>query len=153
MRSRSKICSYPGNKEFFAPALVQHAFRDDGASPNDLADGEAKGQNSPSREGIPRREVWLSSALGDVSVTMPPGDHPDLDGVASTSSNAHMHGMAYINPGDSAEENLSVTRGRRTNPQVSSFTDVTHPIGGMIVKKRYFSPTHWMFSMTLVSRE
>lgn len=128
---------------------MQHEFGDDGTSPNALAGGEVKGQNSPAREGVPRREVWLLSALGDVSLTIPSEGHPDLDGETRTASAVPTPGTAYINRVESAKENQPGACGRRTNPQVSSFTDVTHPINGMIVKKRYFSPTHWMFSMTL----
>ncbi|KAI1773838.1 hypothetical protein F4818DRAFT_104159 [Hypoxylon cercidicola] len=150
-RSRSKACSYPGTHGESAvttpqgePGGGETVFA---SSPG--AAGSTETARDASQGEFPRREVWQSSVLADVLVTIPSGIKPDSSGSPLTASKTPTQ-IVHVDQDEKAKEDRyqSSTHGLRTNSNVASYMD-TYPISGIIMKKRYFFPTHWAFTTTL----
>ncbi|KAI1371572.1 hypothetical protein F4677DRAFT_450224 [Hypoxylon crocopeplum] len=153
MRSRTKACSYSDHQGGTAAATGTPPRREpnndgDGFGfPKSVADDKAEDRGLEQDE-VPRRELWQSSILGSVLLTIPSGSKPDLQEASFTSDNAPTQGTAHVGNEYAERNQQSSTHGLRTNSTVASYMD-KYPIRGIIVKKRHVSPTHWLFSMTL----
>ncbi|KAI4864446.1 hypothetical protein F4820DRAFT_449018 [Hypoxylon rubiginosum] len=151
MRSRNKACSYPvvhGGSAVSTPPQSQPSDGEAtfGSSPG-VAGSKAPGRDARQDE-LPRREVWQSSALADVLVTIPSGIKPNSSGSPSTASKTPTQGPVFVDQDENAKGNQPSSHGLRTNSNAVSYMD-TYPISGIILKKRYFFPTHWAFTTTL----
>ncbi|KAI1458583.1 hypothetical protein F4805DRAFT_456611 [Annulohypoxylon moriforme] len=159
MRSRNKTCTYPGNQDRPTSATPPPSLRGELR----LEESSAKSPNSTTNTGadergvgigqdeLSRRELWNSSALGALGIAVPPGSNIDTAEVSSTPSSSLLREAqrTYLancrgNPMDK-QPNIP---GLRTTSNISPYMD-TYPISGLIVKKRYLSPTHWLFCSTL----
>ncbi|KAI2627621.1 hypothetical protein GGR54DRAFT_628735 [Hypoxylon sp. NC1633] len=152
MRSRSKTCSYPTDRDGTAGATPPQREPSHVEATSKVSDNVADDNGEclcVSQNSFLRRELWQSSALGSVSVKIPSGSKPDPDGSTSTGTGAPTLGTTDTSKNGYSKGNRpSATHGLRTNSTVSSYMD-QYPINGIIVKKRYVSTTHWMFAMTL----
>lgn len=143
MRSRSKICSYPKPKDG-STAIISASVssRDDETarkSPPNLANGKDEEQGGSKENESTRCDVWHSGALGSVLVSIPPESRLDLD----AASYLPISGSPLRDSGRSSTGDL------HSHSNLPTCLD-SYPIRGMMIKKRYISPTHWMFSLTLV---
>lgn len=155
MRSRSKICSYPGFQT--EPTVNSPSQGESRNGENTFGSSSGATGNDVTRrdtirhDELPQREVWQSSVLGEVLVTLPPGAQPD-SGSPSAASKTATPGTVSIDQNENANGKNSNTHELRTNSNVYSYVD-TYPISGIILKKRcFFFPTHWIFTTTLVSQ-
>ncbi|KAI2464829.1 hypothetical protein F4781DRAFT_411460 [Annulohypoxylon bovei var. microspora] len=154
MRSRSKTCTYPKNHDGSTSAtpLQREPRREEAMSkssdsvPNGSVDERGLGNDD-----LSRREVWQSSLLGALAVAVPLGgnkESAEANRKPSGSLVRETQGASLAIRDESSTTNQPGTSGLRTTSNLSPYMD-TYPISSMIVKKRYFSPTHWMFSATL----
>ncbi|XXH01017.1 hypothetical protein Hte_007368 [Hypoxylon texense] len=160
LRSRHKACSYPGihgdsaaNSAATTPPQSQPGGGETalGSSPRVAVSSKAPERDDgrdARQDEQPRREVWQSSILADVLVTIPSGFKSDTGGEPSTDSKTPTQATALIDQDENAKETRSSTHGLRTNSNAFRYMD-TYPISGIILKKRYFFPTHWSFTTTL----
>ncbi|KAI2768769.1 hypothetical protein F4815DRAFT_450849 [Daldinia loculata] len=142
MRSRSKICSYPKPKDG-STAIISASVssRDDETarkSPPNLANGKDEGEQGSKENESTRCDVWHSGALGSVLVSIPPESRLDLDAAS----------YLPISVSPLRDSGRSSAGDLHSHSNLPTCLD-SYPIRGMMIKKRYISPTHWMFSLTL----
>ncbi|KAI1767190.1 hypothetical protein GGR53DRAFT_518602 [Hypoxylon sp. FL1150] len=151
---RNKVCSYPGvHSEPVVTAPVQGESSNGETTLESSSGAAGTGNDAARRDGrcdeLPQREVWQSSVIADVLVTIPPGIKPDSSGAPSANSKTPTQGTASDDHDGYAKGDQSNTHGLRTNSNgVASYAD-TYPISSIILKKRCFFPTHWIFATTL----
>ncbi|OTB02423.1 hypothetical protein M426DRAFT_322703 [Hypoxylon sp. CI-4A] len=156
MRARNKTCSYPRDHHVAVPAIsLPTQSGDTGATLKSPAAGsvvDGRDGEPPEQDKSTRREVWQSYSVGSLSFAIPSGSKlgsnedirldngdDDVPSQQPTGPNRSAYGKG------SRQSNLP---GLRTSSRKSPYMD-TYPINGLIVKKRYYPTTHWMFSLTL----
>ncbi|KAI1385135.1 uncharacterized protein F4822DRAFT_438087 [Hypoxylon trugodes] len=153
MRSRSKACSYPPQQdEPTASVAPQNASKSDEATPkgsSSLASGGVV-KESPGHEIFARREVWKSSSIGaSLAVTVASKGEPGPNETFSIDNGTTITDSNSSNQDEQTKRNQSGVRHLRMSSQLSPYMD-KYPISGIIMKTRYLSQSHWMFSMTLL---
>ncbi|KAI0157149.1 hypothetical protein GGR52DRAFT_565492 [Hypoxylon sp. FL1284] len=155
MRSRNKTCSYPTTQGDPAVTTLQDPSLPLPVSPpqGDSGDGEpraASSSDAASGDIVGRRanQEWQSNALADVLVTISPGSKPEPGDSPSAVSKASTERAVHVDQDREAGASQPVTSALRTTYNVASYMNM-YPISGIILKKRYFFPTHWVFTSTL----
>ncbi|KAI1086910.1 hypothetical protein F5B19DRAFT_500684 [Rostrohypoxylon terebratum] len=98
-----------------------------------------------------RRELWQPSSLGALAIAVPPGSKINSAEISSTAGHSlvrETQGTSCSNGDENQTDNQRSVAGLPTASKISRYMD-TYPISGLIVKKRYVSPTHWLFCSTL----
>ncbi|KAI0880912.1 uncharacterized protein GGS22DRAFT_192749 [Annulohypoxylon maeteangense] len=159
MRSRSKTCTYPRNQDGAVDATPLPPIRNElrreevtAKSPNSatLSITDERGVGFGHDE-LSQRDLWQSSSLGSLALTVPPGSNIDSAEATSAPSSSLMREAqrtSHVNSDNTPMNSQPNISGLRTASNISPYMD-TYPISGLIVKKRYVSPTHWLFCSTL----
>ncbi|KAI1207482.1 uncharacterized protein F4807DRAFT_434741 [Annulohypoxylon truncatum] len=159
MRSRSKTCTYPRNQGGLTSATPLPSLRSEprrgevaARSPSSVANSGVD-EHRVGHDELPPRELWQSSALGALAITVPPGSEIDSANAASVPHIGSTFAReprrpSHVNHDESPMDRQPHISGLRTTSNISPYMD-TYPISGLIVKKRYVSPTHWLFCSTL----